>query len=178
MIFNAINRQLTRLPHNRWNQTWGLMATMVLTWPTGEVYLKRWRIIQTPMFGLYLHRIERGDYDDAMHNHPWILSRKTSFWSFVLRGGYTERFAETDDGLTWPVATNVHVAPVLRAFPNGAVHQITHVLANTWTFVVVGRRVSSWEFLDPKTGHLVPWARYLRSVGRDPLGNKAVIPDA
>lgn len=171
-----INALLRRLTGNAFNQRWGFLSTMVLRWPTGEIYLRRWRIIQTPFVGLYVHRIERGDFDYAMHNHPWRATQETSFYSLVFRGGYTERFAQSPDGgRIWPVTVQHHVAPVLRRFPNGAVHQIIHVLPNTWTLVLVGRRVSSWEFLDPRTGELTEWWRYLESVGRSPLGRRITL---
>ena len=49
-----------------------------------DIYLTRWRIIQTPWFGMYLHLIWRADNDRHLHNHPW------NFMSIILRGGYLE----------------------------------------------------------------------------------------
>src|SRR3954449_5709224 len=48
-------------------------------------YLTRLRIVQTPWFGVYLHRFDGPDPRPTLHDHPW------PFLSFVLRGGYTER---------------------------------------------------------------------------------------
>lgn len=172
-----INKMLAKLPYNRWNQRWGIFSTMVLTWPTGEVYLRRWRIIQTPLVGLYVHRIERPDHDVALHDHPWRATRYTSFWSFIVRGGYTESFATATELECNERSMLVHTAPTVRSFPNGAMHRIGYVQPNTWTVVLVGRRVSSWCFYDAGLGQRVDWRAYLLNQGREPNGG-ALIPDA
>ncbi len=46
--------------------------------------LERWRLLSTPWGGVYVHFIYREDLDRDPHDHPW------TFWSMVLRGGYTE----------------------------------------------------------------------------------------
>lgn len=173
-----INKMLRRIPYNAYNQRWGVLSTMVLTWPTGEVYLRRWRIIQTPLFGIYLHSIERPDYDTALHDHPWRATRRNSFYSFIVRGGYTESFATPSDLELNETSHVIHVAPTMRSFPNGAMHRIIYVLPNTWTVVLVGRRVSSWCFYDAGLGKRVDWRAYLASQGRDPMGNALAVPDA
>lgn len=50
----------------------------------GQVYLRRLRVAQTPLCGLYLHWINEPDTDRDLHDHPWV------FWSLILRGGYSE----------------------------------------------------------------------------------------
>ena len=47
-------------------------------------YLTRWRLVECPWFGVYLHAIRIDDSDRHLHNHPW------AFCSLVLRGGYVE----------------------------------------------------------------------------------------
>lgn len=49
----------------------------------GNVHFRRWRIVETPLFNLYIHQILRNDKTPP-HNHPWW------FLSFVLWGGYRE----------------------------------------------------------------------------------------
>lgn len=51
----------------------------------GELHFRRWNIISTPWFKICLHAIYKADEDKHLHNHPW------NFWSFVLKGSYTER---------------------------------------------------------------------------------------
>lgn len=43
----------------------------------GNTYLRRWRIIQTPWFGVFLHRIYLNDNDREVHDHPWNFTTIT-----------------------------------------------------------------------------------------------------
>src|SRR5262245_38321463 len=56
-------------------------------WEEELPYLSRWylsgRRNQQARAGVYLHRIQRSDYDE-MHDHPW------PFVSLILAGGYFE----------------------------------------------------------------------------------------
>lgn len=51
----------------------------------GNLHFRRWRIISTPWFKIYLHGIYMADEDVHLHNHPW------NFYSLVLKGWYSER---------------------------------------------------------------------------------------
>lgn len=51
----------------------------------GVLHFKRWSILSTPWFRICLHAIYKPDEDVHLHNHPW------KFWSFVIKGSYTER---------------------------------------------------------------------------------------
>ena len=45
-------------------------------------YLTRWRLIQTPWFGIYLHRFDGPDPRETLHDHPWpFVSVVLSFGS-------------------------------------------------------------------------------------------------
>lgn len=52
----------------------------------GELHFRRWRILETPLFNIYVHRLYKSDSDLDPHNHPWW------FFSFILRGSYLERW--------------------------------------------------------------------------------------
>ena len=143
---------------------WAFMRVKRIVGTDGAPYLTRLRVVATPWFGVYLHRIHREDWDRALHSHPW------SFSSVVLRGGYREQLRER--GCT-PLIPGAGYAPVAthwrrplrpRIFPRDAVHRIDEVLPNTWTLVLVGRRRDDWGFYVPGRG-LVPWATYLREQG-------------
>lgn len=51
---------------------------------TGELHFKRFAIIETRWFAVYIHKIYKADKDPFVHNHPW------NFFSIVLWGGYYE----------------------------------------------------------------------------------------
>jgi len=116
---------------------WGFMERFELPDyddPTRN-YLTRLRVVQTPWFGVYLHRMDGPDPRPTLHDHPW------PFVSFVLRGGYTERIAYGEtDGVA---VTRVNVK---RAQD---VHSITRLHRTpTWTLMLVGRRRRVWGYLD------------------------------
>ena len=52
----------------------------------GVVHFRRYRLLSTPWFNIYIHNILRSDEDAHFHDHPW------GFFSFILnctKGGYT-----------------------------------------------------------------------------------------
>lgn len=107
-------------------------------------YLTRWRLIQTPWFAIYLHRMDGPDPRPTLHDHPW------PFVSFVLRGGYDERRL---DPMTMLVDPRRRVRWV-NVMPLEGAHAIINLLRTpTWTFLLVGRRVKTWGYLEPFDNH-------------------------
>jgi hypothetical protein len=118
-----------------------------------RVYRTRWRIVQTPWFGMYLHRHNAHDPRDTLHDHPWPLL------SIVLRGGYKERVGVPDpDGRMTVCCSD-------RTWRAGSIHWMRHTDAHTiykllrsptWTLLLVGRRQPepSWGYWD--NGQWVP----------------------
>lgn len=126
---------------SRRSPRWAFMETFKVPQYDGDDdYLTRLRIVQTPWFGLYLHRFDGPDPRPTLHDHPW------PFLSFVLRGGYVERRLNT---LTMKVDENHRVRFVNRMPTHGA-HAIMRLTRSpTWTLMVVGRRVRTWGYLEP-----------------------------
>lgn len=117
---------------------WAFMQRFVVPdFDSDEDYLRRLRIVQTPWFGVYLHRIGTPDSRPTLHDHPW------NFVSIVLRGGYWEcvpRFGDYADPqpVRWinrKRAEDLHYILTLDRVP-------------TWTLVLVGRRRRVWGYLD------------------------------
>lgn len=116
-----------------------------------QLYMTRWRIVQTPWFGIFLHRINLPDTDKDMHDHPW------PFVSLVLRGGYDEERPfmggwKLDEPRRWLSigfrrATDLHRIVSLHRKP-------------TWTLVLAGRYKRPWGFMTP-TG----WVHYREYLG-------------
>jgi hypothetical protein len=99
---------------------------------SSATYLTRWRIIQTPWFGIYLHCIRTIDKDDALHDHPW------PFVSIILRGGYLEERPTHAKrrgflSIAFRKATDLHRIVMLTRTP-------------TWTLVFAGPRKRRWGF--------------------------------
>lgn len=158
----GVNRVLRKLPHNDFGQRWSFGATMTLTNSDGDVYLFRRRLIQTPLFAVYLHDILDADELAALHTHPF------SFASIILRGGYVENVG-TPDGLKMPIVEQrTHMRGDVNWFPRGTkkAHTIIWALPNTKTLVFAGPRKDSWGWFVEDEG-VVPWREYLERQGRD-----------
>lgn len=104
-----------------------------------ENYLTRLRIIQTPWFGIYLHRIDTPDSRPTLHDHPW------SFLAIVLRGGYQERVPAVGPERD----TAQHTVRRFNFKRATDLHFISRLLrAPTWTLVLTGRRKRVWGYRD------------------------------
>lgn len=128
------------LASNR-SPSWAFMETFrVPNYDTDGNYLTRLRIIQTPWFGIYLHRFDGPDPRPTLHDHPW------QFLSVILRGGYTERRLN-------PHTHAVDEAHRVRWFNRvraGDAHSISMLHRTpTWSLMLVGKRVRTWGYLDP-----------------------------
>jgi hypothetical protein len=126
----------------------------------GDLYLARLRIVQTPLFGIYLHDIYHPDVG-APHNHPW------SFISIVMRGGYVEKVYP--DPLNDPHMTNVRKRSWLSAhrMDTTSGHLIVTTKPKTKTLILVGpRKTEGWGFFDmvigswPPRREYIPWQEY------------------
>lgn len=96
----------------------------------GNPYIKRLRIVQTPLFGVFLHRHEGPDQGSTLHNHPW------PFISFVLRGSYVES-----------TPRRPRLIRFVNCKPLGGRHRITYLCrVPTYTLVFVGPRMRRWSF--------------------------------
>lgn len=128
-----------KLASNR-SARWAFMDRFEVPQYEGDgVYLTRWRIVQTPWGGLYLHRMEGPDPRATLHDHPW------SFLSLILRGGYVERRL---DPMTMRVDEGHRVRWWNRMRATDA-HSIRSLLrVPTWTLLLVGKRRRTWGYLE------------------------------
>lgn len=107
-----------------------------------RLYLRRWRLIQTPWFGVYLHRIVLPDFDRDPHDHPW------NFVSVVLRGWYREKVfhSHSDRQRCEGAISSYHPWSSWHLMPLDKAHMITDISLPLWTLVFVGRRQFDWGF--------------------------------
>jgi hypothetical protein len=72
-----------------------------------DCYLRRWYVIRTEKFGLFVHQFVRSDEDRALHDHPWnfivipiwrgyIEHSDIECPSCLGRGGFPSRFFDAD----------------------------------------------------------------------------------
>ena len=102
-------------------------------------YLDRLRVVQTPLFSIYLHRIHTPDVDEFPHDHPWW------FASLVLSGAYVECVYSDPLNLGY---CQIRRRPrgSLRQLSRGKAHQITEISGVLWTLVLTGPHHQSWDF--------------------------------
>jgi hypothetical protein len=106
-----------------------------------EAHFVRWRVIQTPLFGIYVHRFDNPDVR-TFHDHPW------NFISLVLKGGYAEALSQEpiEDNPTQYRTVRAGRFNIKRATD---LHFIASLLRRpTWTVLVVGRRQRVWGYVD------------------------------
>src|SRR5213075_3275158 len=129
-----------RLANGR-NPEWAFMDRFdAPNYDDDGTYLTRWRVLQTPWFGIYVHRYQGPDPRATLHDHPW------PFLSFILRGGYVERRLDPAT-MTVDERRYVHPFNYLRATD---AHSIIGLLRDpTWTLLLVGRRVRTWGYWEP-----------------------------
>lgn len=130
---------------------WGLNTRFIIGKQDNPM-MTRWRLLQTPWFGLYVHFIYREDLDPYPHDHPW------NFWRMVLKGGYIEEYS-SDPTIDRPLLRTQRCLRLGR-FPVKHAHRITFVMPGTVSLVLVGRRCRDWGF----------WRHGLWSDYRDVLG--------
>jgi hypothetical protein len=56
----------------------------------GELHFRRWRLLSTPWFSIYIHGIYKEDEDLHLHDHPW------NYLSIILRGYFSEKTLDYD----------------------------------------------------------------------------------
>lgn len=124
----------------------------------GNPMMERWRLIQTPLFGLYVHFIYREDLDRVPHDHPWV------FRTLVLRGGYNEQVFDRP-GSVGPESFRYKVWHrwSVHRFPLHHAHRIVGVAPGTVTLVLVGRKLRMWGFYDGDR-----WIDYRDALGLRP----------
>jgi hypothetical protein len=128
------------------------------------VHLRRRRVIQTPLFGIYLHHIYQPDSDRDPHDHPW------PFVSIMLRGGYSEEVWQVKAG---ELGATPRTIARRRWSAHGTGLRVAHIIRTlrpgTVTLVLTGRHSRTWGFWTPQG--FVPWMRYVAAkAGPDPFG--------
>lgn len=132
---------------------WAFMKKMVIPCNDGEIYLVRYRLIDTPLFGVYVHDIRKEDQDYDPHDHPWV------FWSFILKGMYTESVWRVFRGrVIWPRRVQTWRRWTLHKMTQDKAHRITYAAPGTWSLIIRGKRRSSWGFYTPHG--FIDWKDY------------------
>lgn len=116
----------------------------------GEVHFRRWRILSTPWFSIYIHGIYKADEDLHLHDHPW------DYVSIVLKGFFTEKtlnynFIKDEKGISaWRNASrNEDVIGPTRIIKRKAeqFHTIESLHGKSvYTLFFTGKRRREWGY--------------------------------
>lgn len=134
----------------------------------GRTFLRR-RGVDLRLGGVLVHRIDAPDPGLDLHDHPW------PFVSIVLRGGYTEEFAETRHASRQADLAEANDRPEhgyrcsrgvsrrwgrwsIHRMPLDIAHRITDADKGTVTLVIRGRKRRRWGFYLPHGW--TDWANY------------------
>ena len=97
----------------------------------GELHFRRWRIVSTPWFAVYLHGIYKADEDYHLHNHPW------SYVSIPVFGELTESRLYPDGR----IRNKKFGFGQIACRKAGDFHKIAYLTTNkVFTLFFVGRR--------------------------------------
>lgn len=158
-------------------KNWSVLSRITLTRPDGRVYLDRLRLVQTPWFRVFVHRMDAPDPGIELHDHPW------RFFRLILKGGYCECISDARDASQRAMVGTIAAAAAGRAQrPAGAylnrhpgymgivrdndAHTIVSLLNGpSYSLVVAWGRKREWGFFMP--GGWVPHYNYDYKVRRN-----------
>lgn len=115
------------------------------------LYLRRWHLLNTPWFKIYLHRFTAPDQDKFPHDHPW------NSWICILKGSYRENIYNSN------CITHVLRKPGQFRFMSAkTTHRIVKLeTSKVWTLFVCGKKKREWGF-HTKSGW-IHWKNYLKN---------------
>jgi len=97
----------------------------------GVLHFRRWRLVSTPIFSVYIHNIYRADEDKYMHDHPW------NYWAMILKGGYIE---QVKNGFNTKLPGSFGFKKAENC------HKIHHIIKPTTTLFITFRRRRDWGY--------------------------------
>lgn len=107
----------------------------------GDVHFRRYRLLQTPWFAIYIHQIMISDFDRDPHDHPW------NFSSVILRGAYRE-VASYPPRFDKIYCNDYYAGDVIEHKAEDA-HKLTLVTREVWTLVFTSGRTRYWGYQTP-----------------------------
>lgn len=105
----------------------------------GDLHFRRWRLIETKWFNIYIHQFYRSDLDRHCHDHPW------SFVSFLLWGGYTVARPSSNSKCRWDYS--LHKAPSIIFNRSKDFHKVEYLNRTpTVTLMITGPPKRDWGY--------------------------------
>lgn len=105
----------------------------------GKVHFRRYRLLSTPWFNIYIHHILSSDLDVDPHDHPF------SFHSLILKGAYQE-LCKYEPYFDEGFHCCKHYAGQVVVHKAEDAHKITLLTPDVWTLVVTSGRTRDWGY--------------------------------
>jgi hypothetical protein len=131
------------------DKKFGLIKVRDYYYADGTHFLKRYILAQNNLFAIYIHRLTAVNVGYP-HTHTW------TFWTWVLRGGYTEAVSNLD-GRTYE---RKHTLGSFKQTRRDEAHKIISLKPDTVTLVFAGPLHAEWGFMTEK-GY-VHWEKHTK----------------
>ena len=106
----------------------------------GKLHFKRFAILETRYFAVYIHRIYESDKDEHLHSHPW------NFCGVILKGSYVERYRNRYFNGSSVETRTLKPFMTLRG-DQRYYHKIDRIVSGpVTTLFIVGRRSPKWYY--------------------------------
>jgi len=117
----------------------------------GILHFKRWELLKTSWFSVYIHGIYKEDQDDHLHNHPWKIA------TLILKGCYIEQL-ETKIRKRFPGHfgyLNLNKFHKIQSIVRGPVYTLAIVSKplQSWGYLVDGEIINNVEYRRKKNFH-------------------------
>jgi hypothetical protein len=111
----------------------------------GVVHFRRYRLLSTPWFNIYIHNILKSDEDAHPHDHPW------GFIALMFWGSYLEEWLGAYEDYRYWAGTELRqdVRSIGSLYYHQAkdFHKITLRSPSVWTLVFAsGRKRPGWGY--------------------------------
>lgn len=116
----------------------------------GELHFKRWRLIKTPWFEVYIHGIYMEDLDEHLHNHPWKI------WTMILWGGYFEKIhtgrirLRRPGHISYAKISDFHKIDKMKKVPTYSLAIVGKRINPDWGYMVDGRFIDHLTYRENK----------------------------
>ena len=116
----------------------------------GELHFKRWRLIKTPWFEVYIHGIYMEDLDEHLHNHPWKI------WTMILWGGYLEKIhtgrirLRRPGHISYAKISYFHKIDKMKKVPTYSLAIVGKRINPDWGYMVDGRFIDHLTYRENK----------------------------